>query len=121
MSYTWTNGEVITAEKLNQTGGLSIYEASDFFKDDETISGAVIEDMSKDWPYILKAESDMGGYMIFYLCDERSQDGLNNAIYSSGSYTMNIMVGMAINFSTGSSGRVYNYNGTDYAIHSEPV
>lgn len=118
---TWTTGEVITAEKLNNTGGLSVYETSDFFKDEDTISGAVIEDMSKDWPYILKIESPIDGYMIFHLNGERGKDELNNATYSSGLSVMNIMVGMGISFSNGSSTKAYNYNGTDYAIHDEPA
>lgn len=120
MSYTWTNGELITAEKLNETGGLSIYETSDFFKDADTISGAVIEDMAKDWPYVLKIPS-AGDYMIFHLGGERSGGGLSGAMYSSGPSVMAITVGMAINFSTpGSSTKIYTYNGTDYAIHDEP-
>ena len=119
MGYTWTDGEVITAEKLNQTGGLSIYETSDFFKDEDTISGVVIEDISKDWPYVLKILF-AGEYMIFHLCGEQSIDGLNSAIYSSGSYTMNITVGMGINFSIGSTPKAYSYNGTDYVIHDIP-
>ena len=122
MSYTWTNGELITAEKLNQTGGLSIYETSDFFKDEDTINGAVIEDISKDWPYILKIESYMGDYMIFHLGSERSTGGLSGAMYSSGLSVMSITVGLGITLSNnGSTIKTYNYNGTDYAIHSEPA
>ena len=122
MAYTWQDGELITAEKLNQTGGLSIYETSDFFKDEDTISGAVIEDMSKDWPYVLKIESPIDGYMIFHLGSERGSGGLSGAMYSSGLSVMAITVGMGINYSAnGSSIKVYNYNGTDYAIHDEPV
>lgn len=35
MAYTWTNGEVITAEKLNQTGGGGGSQIIDLLYDDE--------------------------------------------------------------------------------------